>query len=232
MTQRPQSQSPTFSQNAASIDDDNHDEIQLLSSSPATVFTNSSSSSSWQEEAHWMSFRYAVQYFSSSLSIIDYNHPTTAAATCSNGEISLNDSGSTKSSSLVAALKDKHQQQQQYSSPPVIQIGVRANAAVSPSSSNINSDGPVPALTEKDTNEKMHRFYQNSSASTKSSSSGSSSSSSPYSTTNSTISSNNKTKNHRSLASDLAETKMRLALAQAERDELEFALMNGTKQLL
>lgn len=108
------------------------DEITVYSAPHPTI-------SSWQEEAHWMSFRHAVQQFASH--------------------------------TLVKEAKDKDA---------------------------IHEDVASSIEQNQDHQKKTHN------------------STTAHSPTSSISS---------SLASDLAETKMRLALAQAERDELEFQLL-------
>eukprot|EP00545_Synedropsis_sp_CCMP1620_P012746 CAMPEP_0119004990 /NCGR_PEP_ID=MMETSP1176-20130426/1465_1 /TAXON_ID=265551 /ORGANISM="Synedropsis recta cf, Strain CCMP1620" /LENGTH=154 /DNA_ID=CAMNT_0006956751 /DNA_START=22 /DNA_END=486 /DNA_ORIENTATION=+ len=111
-----------------------------------TENSNNTAASTWQEEAHWMSFRNAVQKFAL-----------------------------LKTSTTASTIQEEDNEEDEESS------------AVSPKWNHVarqRSSSPVSSSSSSDS----------------------------------------------ALASDLAETKMRLALAQAERDELEFVLFQQEQQ--
>ena len=203
MTQRPQSQSVAWPEDDVLTDDGEGPSL-------ATAM------SSWQEEAHWMSFRNAVQYFSS-LTI---------------HEATINESldGSAASSFAPSATTLLSSPE---NPPPVRHIGVHSSfSATAPvencagersASTDImttpaNSLSP-PLIVRRASKSSSSHHHQQVLANTDLNANGSITSTS--------------TKESlayvQSMASDLAETKMRLALAQAERDELEFALISGAK---
>lgn len=194
MTQRPQSQSVAWPEDDVLTDDGEGPSV-------ATAM------SSWQEEAHWMSFRSAVQYFS--------------ALTIHEAPISESLDGSAASSFAPSSLSTPE------NSPPLRQIGVHSSfppaAENSPGEHSASADSltvpasslapPIIARRTSSTSSHNHHSHH----------------------TNADLNGNGSitstsTKESlayvQSMASDLAETKMRLALAQAERDELEFALIN------
>ena len=205
MTQRPQSQSVAWPEDDVLTDDGEGPSL-------ATAM------SSWQEEAHWMSFRNAVQYFSS-LTI---------------HEATINESldGSAASSFAPSATTLLSSPE---NPPPVRHIGVHSsfsatapveNCAGERSASTDIMTTPANSLSPplivrraSKSSSSHHQQQQQVLANTDLNANGSITSTS--------------TKESlayvQSMASDLAETKMRLALAQAERDELEFALISGAK---
>ena len=189
MTQRPQSQSIAWPEDDALTDDGEGPSV-------ATAM------SSWQEEAHWMSFRNAVQYFS--------------ALTIHEAPANESVDGSASSSYAAASAATIP--------PPVRQIGVQSSPAL-PSAVDSPDQGPS-VLVEVGANS----TFTNSTAGASSLAPTSTSHRSKVdvlSDSRSTTSKKSAARAKKSMASDLAETKMRLALAQAERDELEFALMMG-----
>ena len=178
MTHRPQSQSTSWPT-----------DYDILSSEPS-VSLNGTASSTWQEEAHWMSFRNAVHYFASKT--LQDSEPSSP----------LDDSKRTSTS------ETSHRRQSREGSPPVREIiGLtyyddathhgHADDAINRDHASRSTPG-APGTSEKEIVAK-----------------------------NSDKTAGHSDEQVKSLASELAETKMRLALVQAERDELEFALLIG-----
>lgn len=191
MTHRPQSQSTAWPG-----EDDDDDDIDALTEdgdrSVAAVPV-----SSWQEEAHWMSFRNAVQYFAT-MTIQEV--PTN----------NVNDSLGGSSSSMAAVSSTS-----EHPAPPVRHIGLK-----SPSTGALHTNDTPLAVTNPDSPNLDVTLggassFSNSTVGDKGDSKSS----------NENTSKKEEQSVLKSMASDLAETRMRLALAQAERDELEFALM-------
>ena len=197
MTQRPQSQSVTWPEDDVLTDDGEGPSV-------ATAM------SSWQEEAHWMSFRNAVQYFST--------------LTIHEAPISESLDGSAASSFAPSAATILSAPE---NPPPLRQIGVHSSfsaveetvrgehAASADSLAAPASRLAPPHMARRTSSTSSHNHHSHH--------------------TNVDLNGNGSitstsTKESlayvQSMASDLAETKMRLALAQAERDELEFALIN------
>lgn len=186
MTPHPQSQSTAWPTDALTVE-------------PAPAQNNST----WQEEAHWMSFRNAIYFF--------------AAQTLQEKGPGLDESQRTRRSENTPTSF--------YSPPPVQHVvgGFIANSSKHETSQN----GDV---------------YHDSLATSACGISPTHSQPTSEVTTDHCLADDAKEDSDekedgpnkdqqeallKSMASDLAETKMRLALAQAERDELEFALLMG-----
>jgi hypothetical protein len=162
-------------------------DCDFLTEEEPSVSGAETAASTWQEEAHWMSFRNAVYHFASAQTS-KYEAPSSP----------LDGSRRTHASENSYALVEDSP------SPPVgrivrLQYGSVKNEhhnsflAAEQSLSNPTSD-----VTVTDTEGEGNRPRKK-----------------------------DKDTQLKSMASDLAETKMRLALVQAERDELEFALLMG-----
>ena len=187
LTQRPQELSTAWPE----------DDQLTVDGDPSTM----SAVSSWQEEAHWMSFRNAVQYFAT-LTIHENSADDTSSA---------NYSCSSTSRTILPSVKEPPEHDSPVlPPPPVHHVGLQSMA-----SDTYNSD----ILADHDDLLAAGASIISNFSTGESTNAGQPGASHDVATTPSAQSSK--------LASELAETKMRLALAQAERDELEFALMMG-----
>lgn len=169
-----------------------------------SVLTNEST---WQEEAHWMSFQHAVHKFASTLTIQPESSTTTATA-------------NSVDASFVSAASEGPSSSQLSNEPPVRHIVGFPHSSLGHHSEETIVFGAMddvvgygatgPSFTSS--NLKFHQSVNKRGD-------------------NQSVRSTEKVHSGsliQSLASELSETKMRLALAQAERDELEFAFLMAT----
>jgi hypothetical protein len=167
----------------------------------AAAAETTAAASSWQEEAHWMSFRNAVQYVTqlqqqrcgpttnTAITSAITSVSTVSAATISN---TTNDASAARMASpkVAAAAQQNHAKEEEEDDSSLArycthQLKASLLHATTSTASSPCPLPPPPTLTPV----------------------------------------KNETQAVHDLVSDLAATKMRLALAQAARDEMEFALL-------
>lgn len=189
LTRRPQEQSTTWPE----------DDQLTVDGDPSVM----SAISSWQEEAHWMSFRNALHCF---VTIHENQTDDASSANYSASTTSRTIVPSVNASVLEAHENDLHAPECQFRRPSIPSLGDNYRDEILADHDDLVAAGVSlfgNSSTAADTSARP------------SGNQGTTNSPSPHSS---------------KLASELAETKMRLALAQAERDELEFALITGSSE--